>query len=380
MKIIVIVPTYNEREAISELLDALEAEFAFIPRHEMRVLVVDGNSPDGTAEAVRGKAAKYGNIDLFVEEKKRGLGMAYVTGMKYAIENLKADAIMEFDGDGQHDPKDIKRLVAELDNGYDYVIGSRYVAGGSIPVEWALYRKILSRFGSVFAKFILELSTNDNTSGFKLARVKGFAEHLPLSEEKILSRHYAYKIHLLYEMRKMGAKMKEVPISFLEREHGNSKSDFGDIFESLRVVLRLRFRDLWSWRFFKFGLVGFSGFLVNAGFFELLAFTFDIFRPSIAAIISGELSVLSNYTLNNYFTFKDRRAISAIDFLKKLAIFNFSAIFILALQGGMVRLGEFVAGGNDWIIRGFFFASIILGLAINYLVYTKIIWRRSNRE
>lgn len=376
MKIVVIIPTYNERETIGELLDAIEAEFLLIPNHEMRALVVDGRSPDGTAEAVRAKAAKYGNIDLLVEKEKRGLGMAYVAGMKHAIENLKADAVMEFDGDFQHDPKDIKRLVAELDNGYDYVIGSRYVPGGSIPSEWALHRKILSQFGSLISKFVLDLPTNDNTSGFKLARVKGFAEKLPLSEDKILSRHYAYKIHLLYEMHKLGARIKEVPIKFLEREHGSSKSDLGDIFESLRVVFRLRARDIWGWRFFRFGIVGFSGFLVNAGFFELFAFVLDLFRPSIAAVISGELSVLSNYTLNNFFTFNDRRAKSFGEFIKKLGFFNVSAVFILALQGGMTRLGEFFAGGNEWIIRGFFFASIIIGLVINYLVYTKLIWKK----
>ncbi len=157
MRIVVIIPTYNERETIEELLDLVEAEFLLIKNHEMRVLVVDGNSPDGTAPAVRERAVKYGNIDLLAEYKKRGLGMAYIAGMRYAIDVLKADAIMEFDGDGQHDPKDVKKMVLELDNGYDYVIGSRYVAGGSIPAEWAFYRKFLSRFGSIFAKFVLDL-------------------------------------------------------------------------------------------------------------------------------------------------------------------------------------------------------------------------------
>ena len=242
MRIIVIIPTYNERETVVNLIDDLEREFLSMPNHWFGILIVDGNSPDGTAEAVREMAANRRNIDLIVEKEKRGLGMAYIDGMNYAIHQLKADAFIEFDGDGQHNPKDIKRLVAELDNGYDYVIGSRYVQGGSIPEEWAWYRKFLSRFGSLFIKWLLRLPTNDNTSGFKLSRVARFAEKLPLSENQILSKRHAYKIHLLYEMLALGAKTKEIPIKFLERGGGASKSSLEDIIESLRVAFKLYFR------------------------------------------------------------------------------------------------------------------------------------------
>lgn len=241
-KIVIIIPTFNEKESISPLIDSLEIEFKSIPKHEMEILIVDGNSPDGTVDAIREEMHKYSNLKLVVEEKKQGLGMAYITGMKYAVDKLNADAFIEFDGDFQHDPKDIKRLVAEYDNGYDYVIGSRYIAGGSIPREWAWYRKLLSRFGSLFTQFMLMLPVKDNTSGFKLTRVEGFASHLPLDKDKILSRRHAYKIHLLYEMFRLGAKIKEVPIKFLERQGGDSKSSSEDIFESLRVVFRLYFR------------------------------------------------------------------------------------------------------------------------------------------
>src|SRR3989344_4028985 len=147
MKITIIIPTYNEKDSISRLIDAVEKEFKSVRNHELGILIVDGNSPDGTVEIVKNKAGLFGNIEVIVEKEKRGLGMAYVAGMNYAIKNLKADAFIEFDGDFQHDPKDIKRLVAELDNGYDYVIGSRYVPGGSIPEEWGWHRKFLSRFG-----------------------------------------------------------------------------------------------------------------------------------------------------------------------------------------------------------------------------------------
>lgn len=244
MKIIVIIPTYNESGAIGGLIDVLEAEFKNIKNHEMEILIVDGNSTDGTADIVRSMSKDNSNIHLYLEKEKRGLGLAYIEGIRYAVEKLGAGAFIEFDGDFQHDPKDIRRLVAELDSGYDYVIGSRYVAGGEIPSRWGLHRKIMSRFGSLFAKIILALPTNDNTSGFKLTRVSGFYDSLPLSADKILSLRHAYKIHLLYEMHRNGAKIKEVPIRFLERDGGESKSSIEDIFESLRVVLALLYRKI----------------------------------------------------------------------------------------------------------------------------------------
>ena len=241
MKITVIIPTYNEHEAIGVLISTLENEFQTI-NHSLSILIVDGNSPDRTADTVRQQMSNYPNIHLLVEKEKLGLGMAYVSGMRYAIEKLNADSFIEFDGDFQHNPKDIKRLVDEFDNGYDYVIGSRYVQGGSVPPEWAWYRKFLSRFGGLFAKYVLWLPTNDNTSGLKLTRVKGFVDKLSLSEDKILSRRYAYKIQFLYEMVLAGARVKEIPIIFLNRESGDSKSSLEDIIESLKVVALLWFR------------------------------------------------------------------------------------------------------------------------------------------
>ena len=106
MKIVVIIPTYNERLAISGLIEALELEFKNIIQHEMVILIVDGNSPDNTAGAVRAKMMQHKNLELIVEKEKRGLGMAYISGMNYAVKNMKADAFIEFDGDFQHDPKD----------------------------------------------------------------------------------------------------------------------------------------------------------------------------------------------------------------------------------------------------------------------------------
>jgi dolichol-phosphate mannosyltransferase len=244
MKIAVIIPTYNEAEAIGPLLDALHRQYAAIPGHEFTTLVVDANSPDQTAIIVRGLQQKYPDIDLLLEPYRRGLGAAYIAGMNYALTNLNPDAIMEFDGDGQHDPADIKKLVAAFDEGHDYVIGSRYVPGGVIPREWGSCQRLLSKYGSWVVRNVLALPVCDATSGFKLARVENFVERVPLSEDVILSRLHAYKIHLLYLMHQLGAKTIEIPITFRERRNGSSKSTILDIFESLKVVGILRLRQL----------------------------------------------------------------------------------------------------------------------------------------
>jgi dolichol-phosphate mannosyltransferase len=239
MKITIIIPTYNEGEAIGNLLDAVIAETKEIKNHIFSILIVDGNSKDNTQENVKNKSNKYDNIKLIVEKSKSGLGNAYLEGMNYAINNLGADAFMEFDGDFQHNPKDIKKLVEKLDQGYEYIIGSRYIKGGTIPREWPWYRKAISSFGNIVISVGLRLGINDATSGFKLSTVDKFKDSMPLKQGQLISLRHAYKIHFLYNMIKAGAKTVEVPIEFLNRNKGISKSTFEDIIESLRVVFVL---------------------------------------------------------------------------------------------------------------------------------------------
>lgn len=240
MKIVVIIPTYNECTTIGALIDALQEVFRRITRHALSILVVDSNSPDSTAVLVKEKMRRYQNVHLLEQPEKRGLGSAYVLGMRYAIDAFSADAFIEFDADFQHNPNDVPRLIAEFENGYDYVIGSRYVPGGSVPKEWAFHRKLLSAWGNRFVCFMLNLPIHDATSGLKLTRVLPFAKRLPLEERLLHSRFIAYKIHLLYRMYECGARIKEIPIAFDNREKGDSKSSLRDIVESLKVVWRIR--------------------------------------------------------------------------------------------------------------------------------------------
>lgn len=243
MRIVFIIPTYNEADAIGELIFALESEFKKIPHHNFSILIVDANSPDGTANIVENFKNDFENIQIILEEFPSGLGSAYIKGMKFTMEKLNADAVFEFDGDFQHDPSDIPKFIREFDAGYDCIIGSRYISGGEIPREWSWYKRFLSKYGSLFIRKILNLPTRDNTSGFKLTRVIGYLEKLPLEEEKIFSRFHAYKIHLLYETIRLGAKVKEVPIKFLERKSGSSKSTARDISESLKVVFKIKMKE-----------------------------------------------------------------------------------------------------------------------------------------
>ena len=147
MKIVIILPTYNEKDNIRLLVPALWQQFAEI-KHEMHVLVVDDHSPDGTAAAVRELMGRYANLHLLTGEKQ-GLGAAYIRGMTYALQELGAEAVMEMDADFSHKPEDVPRLLAALDTGADFVIGSRYIPGGSIPANWGRLRQAISRWGNI---------------------------------------------------------------------------------------------------------------------------------------------------------------------------------------------------------------------------------------
>ena len=306
MKVAVLIPTYNEAGAIGNLFDEMAAVFAAAPEHKWYVVVVDANSPDGTADIVRAKMLQYPNIRLIVEMGKRGIAPAYVTGMRYALDELHADAFIEFDGDGQHDPRDIVRLVDTLESGYDYAIGSRYVAGGAIPKEWAQYRKLLSRFGSLYARILLELPVYDATSGLKATRAS-VAKYLPLGEGQLLSTQYAYKLQFLYALSRAGVRIKEIPIVFRIREHDISKSAWYDIIESLRLTLLMRLQTLSEWRFLRVVGVGLFGLICQTLIFGILGVRLGIMRPSNAILIGGEFAILSNFFLNGHFSFGDRQ-------------------------------------------------------------------------
>lgn len=370
MKIVIVIPTYNEADNIGRLVDILQQEFLKRPGHDFHTLVVEGNSPDGTANVVRDKMKTHENVHLLMEKEKAGLGAAYVYGFKEAMYEMKADVIVEMDADFQHDPKDVVRLVDEIDKGYDCVIGSRFAKGGSIPEEWAFKRKFFSVGGNIFSKIVLGIfNVNDFTSGFKASRVKGFVDRLPL--DTILSRGFAYKIDLLFKMHRLGAKIKEVPIKFGLRDRGNSKMENNNMTDSLRVVVTLRYNE--NKNFVKFLAVGGIGFIVDAGLFNILRIGTLSSRNS--ALASGFTAMMVTFLLNNYWSFGERK----IDGTKKKVVgfivyIIFSSIPI-AVRSRLVGFSVSMFGDTALVSNTAFLIGIILGLIWNFTVYSKIIWK-----
>jgi dolichol-phosphate mannosyltransferase len=368
--IVVIIPTYNEKENIEEMLNVLEKDvFPHIKNHEIKILVADDKSPDGTAEIVKASQKKLKNIEL-IEGNKEGLGAAYIRAFKYAMENMRADAVIELDSDFQHDPKDIIKLVKAYDEGADYVIGSRYIKGGKIPSEWGLYRKFVSIFGSLFARFVLfDFKIHDMTSGYKLTSTK-YLKKVDL--DNLYSKYYAYKIHILHDIAKNGARVKEVPIVFYEREKGSSKLERKDLFDSFFVVLKLRIRD--SKSFIKFLIVGGFGFIINAVILQVLVQSFN-WNPSLANLVGAAFAIFSNYNLNNLWTFRHEKINSLGMYLwKMLHFYATSAFGVIFIQTGTIFLGDTFIG------RQYYFIYFLIGtgflLIWNFTIYSKVIWKK----
>lgn len=361
MKIVVIIPTYNEKENTSRMIETLALVFSKIKDHQMQLLYVDGNSPDGTVEVIKKYQEKYKWLHLLVETKKEGLGRAYAKGMEYAMKVLKADWLLEFDGDFQHPPESIQSLVDHIDN-YDYILGSRYIKGGSIPRQWSIERKFLSVVGNLVARILLILpNIHDVTGGFKLSRVKGFMDEFDFA--KLLSKSFAYKIHLLHFMVSKGARVKEVPFVFGNRTSGESKIIKNEMLETLRVIFLLQQKII------KFGVTGFVGYLVNATFLQL----FSTYGELAAWLISTELAIISNFTINNIWTFKSEKIVGLNKIILKFLQFN------LTSSGGLIiqSLLGYVSVTYLRIPRQLALPLIIgfIVLPYNYFMYTKVIWR-----
>lgn len=232
MKTTVIIPTYNESENIKAIIDAV---FTAVP--SVDILVVDDNSPDGTAEIVNTLKSKYPNLAILNRKGKEGLGKAYMNAFQEVLKDSSVDTVIMMDADFSHDPKNLADLI-KLREQYDVVVGSRYIKGGG-TVGWELWRRIISQGGGIYSRLITGLPVHDCTGGFNAISTKFLRR---VNFEKIDASGYAFQIELKYNLFKLGAKFIETPIIFKNRVTGESKITNFIIREGILAPWRMRLR------------------------------------------------------------------------------------------------------------------------------------------
>lgn len=372
-KVVIIMPTYNEAENIGKMIPELfEKEFPKITGVEMHLLVVDDKSPDGTGDIVKKATEKYKNLHLLVGDKN-GLGWAYIRGMKYAMSKLSADAVMEMDADFQHPPRFVKPMVEAYLSGAEYVIGSRYIPGGSVPTEWAAFRRAISYFGNLFIRIVLtKPKLHDLTTGFRLTKVKGVLDKIDL-DNLMEPERFAYKVDLLYQSIKNSKKTVEVPLEFAPRIEEQSKFNKKEMISTFKVAIILGIKD--KAKFIKFGTVGFAGFVVN--FVFLRVFRGIGLIETLSWAFSTELAILNNYIFNNIWTFKSEKISGLNKHVKKFLQFNLTSAGALVIQSVFGPLGVRLIGEKyDFIVLAVVVAFMVL--PYNYFMYNVVIWKSWN--
>lgn len=233
MRTLVVLPTYQEADNIAEILRRLRGA---VPAAD--ALVVDDSSPDGTAEVAKVTAHELGGIDVVVRPAKAGLGSAYRTG--FAEGQARGyDVLVVMDSDLSHDPAALPDLLRAVEDGADLVVGSRYVAGGSIP-RWSFFRRALSRWGNRYAARVLRLDVRDATSGFRAYRAGTLAQ---IDLEGVRADGYGFQIEMAYRVDRAGGRIVEVPIQFADRQRGTSKMSTRIVVEAFALVTWWGLRD-----------------------------------------------------------------------------------------------------------------------------------------
>jgi len=364
----IVLPTYNESENIKILLPQIFEQANRITSHELHVLVVDDNSPDGTADVVRKMQDRIPHLHI-ITGKKKGLGDAYKRGFAHALAELDPDLILQMDADLQHSPE-LLPLMIDL-QGYDFtfVIGSRFVFGGSTP-NFSFKRRTMSLVGNWLLRNMSGMpAIKDCTSGFRCIK----AELLRCCDlDGLYTKGYSFQSSLLFELVRNGAKVIEIPITFPDRIKGESKLGLADQIEFLANLLRIRFRK--TNEFMRFLSVGFSGVVVNLGLYYLLTRLLSI-RLEIAAPIAIEVSIISNFILNNLYTFRERDSKNGLR--RRFLYFHMAAGL-----AGIVNYCIFIALANVFGVYDILAncVGILAGTMVNYMINSRFTWGDKKKD
>ena len=362
-KICFVLPTYNEEENIENIIQQILIEEKNQSKHTFSILVVDDNSTDETQTIVQRYISLNSKVHLVTGQKK-GLGDAYKRGFKFALNDLKADLIFQMDSDGQHDTSLIPHFVSFIEEGKDVVIGSRFIDGGTTP-DFSFSRLLMSKVGNLLVRYVGGITqVKDCTSGYRAIRASYLKE---LDFSYLSTRGYSFQSSLICDLAWRGADISEIPIEFSSRQGGDSKLALRDQIEFLLNIPRLGFRNLED--FMKYSLVGVSGVFVNLGLYLFLTRYYEI-SEVVAPLIAIESALISNFILNNFWTFGKRITQSRIrvKFVKFhlvsgfSALINYSAFLTLFLVFGLYDILANLIG-------------IGLAAIVNYLINSNWTWK-----
>ncbi|MBI5122381.1 glycosyltransferase [Candidatus Roizmanbacteria bacterium] len=376
-KALIILPTFNEAGSIEKLINDILLQNQKTTNWEIEVLVNDSSSTDDTAQIVKNLTKKYPKKVYLLETKKEGLGRAYHQAFSYAVESIKPFVIFQMDADFSHNPNDIPSFLNEIAKGADFVIGARYIKGGSIPKNWGWYRKILSICGNLTIRSgFMKLGVHDWTSGFRAIKTWIIKDTLPRIEDY---SGYVFQIALLDKSLNKNAKISEVPINFIDRKYGRSKIIF------TQYIFQILFYIINHSSFVKFVIVGFIGFAVD--FSAAYLFINKLHAAKVPAnMLSAEVAIVSNFFLNNFWSFKHKKIDGGFfAYLIKFVTFNFvSSGSIVIIGVGMTLALRFLGDKNihffgtvsigSWIIYKIAIIALVI-IPYSYILYNKFIWK-----
>lgn len=372
MRVVHLLSTYNEKENIGKMIDYLLEQGKTLPEYEYVILVADSHSPDGTGEIVKNYAEK--NKDIHLLETPRGLGVSLISGYKYAVNELKADIVIPNDVDFQWDPSLVPQMLEKIKEGYDVVVPSRHIAGGND--NFSTFRKITHFFSNTLFNYYWAgiHEVHDLAGNFKAIRVKGILDKVNL--ERLNVKGFVIQATMIYELSKTGAKFTEIPAVFGERKAGVTKVGLNaqfvkDVLETIKNSTRIRMER--SKKFIKFGFVGFIGYLINALTLFLFASVLHL-AEWMSWGLSTELAIISNFTWNNLWTFKENKIEGQGRLIKKFIQFNATSFGALLIQTTVGTLGTTILG-EQYRQLLLPFIIVFLILPYNYTMYNVFIWK-----
>lgn len=372
-KAVIVIPTYNESKNIDRLVNEIFTLEKQITDWSLEILVIDSGSPDGTARKVKSLIKKYSGLHLLVT-KKEGLGQAYIRGFEYALQNLKPFVIFEMDGDHSHNPKKIPEFLKKIEEGSDFVIGSRYRKGGSIPKNWGLHRKLFSVLGNLVIRFgFMKPRITDWTSGYRAIKV-WVIEKTISSVKKYTG--YVFQVAIIDNALKNKAIVQEVPINFIDRKHGVSKIN------SVQYIIQTLWYVFTNSSFIKYLIVGVLGATIDFGISFILIEKLNFHRDHywMATAISAEAAIISNFLLNNFWSFSHKKIKShATSYISQFFKFNLVSSGALAIQAIGIQVLASHLDHTLWYVYKVFILAFII-IPYSYILYNKVIWREKTNS